>query len=627
MAGWGWAGRRGMSCGVSCGMRHIIAAPGLVPGGKTGCFSALGAVTGSLKSLRMDLGRSTARLARTGLWCVAGACLLASGLTWGRPEPATGRGAKPGLPRVAKLGTNHPSQRFSQPRSQPDSPLPAALADALQQAQVPPEALAALVLPVGRSGAIWQRQPDLAMQPASTMKLVTSIVALDRLGPNHRGFTELLTQAPQQNDVLAGDLVLRGGADPELGLMQLWALLSELRWMGIREIAGDIVLDRTLFRPARADASVVTGPFDERPEFAYNATPDALQLNNNLLGLELASEGAGRQAGVVARLLPPLPGLEIDASELRLTDRACRDWGDDWQSPPLQAEPEPGRLRITLRGGFPKSCVKRTALALINRDALAERHLRWVWEGLGGQWRGQLREAAMPLIAPVPAAAVATALVPPGAAKGGAWVAPGVAWGGTAGFTPPGVRVLARRLARPWGEVLRMMNKQSDNPSTRLLFLSLGLAGMADEPTAPTADLAARVVRDWLVAQRINPTGLVLDNGSGLSRSERITPRQLALMLKAAQAGRWGPELMMSLPLAGVDGTLRNRLKTGPAAGRARLKSGTLKNVVSLAGYVPDDQGRLWAVAAMINHEQAIAARPALDALIDWVAGGGMGQR
>ena len=559
------------------------------------------------------------------LWLLSGLLACAT-----LQAEAAARSARHAVPRApAKAVALNP---------QPDNALPMAVAQALQQALVPAEAFAAMVVPVAvpadglrgvKRGALqaalagprWQVQPDKPMQPASTMKLVTSIVALDRLGPNHRGFTELLTNAPQQGELLAGDLVLRGGADPELGLMQLWALLSELRWMGIREIAGDIVLDRTLFRLAPGEAPA--GPFDERPEFAYNAVPDALQLNNNLLGLELSTEGRGN--GVVARLLPPLPGLEIDTSALRLTARLCRDWADDWQSPPLLVEPEPGRLRITLQGGFPRGCTQRTALALIDSVALAERHLRWVWEGLGGQWRGRLREASGPLIAPLAPSAVPAALVPPNAAKGGQWVATGVAWAGTAGATPPGVRLLARRLARPWGEVLRMMNKQSDNPSTRLLYLSLGLAGMAEDSATPTAELAARVVKAWFSEQRIPTSGLVIDNGSGLSRSERITPRQLVQMLQAAQAGRWGPELMMSLPLAGVDGTLRNRLKTGPAAARARLKSGTLKNAVALAGYVPDEDGRWWAVAAMVNHDQAVAARPALDALIDWVAAGGMG--
>ena len=537
----------------------------------------------------------------------------------------------------------------------PDSRLPAVVADALQRAQLPADALAAVVLPVGQVPSVgrhagtaprWAWQADRLMQPASTAKLVTTIVALDRLGPNMRGFTELLSTAPQQGDVLAGDLVLRGGADTELGLPQLWALLAELRWQGIREIAGDIVLDRTLFRPA--GPSPRTAPFDAWPEMAYNQAPDALQLNGNLMGIELSSENPAAPGQVVARALPPLPGVEIDASALRLTDRSCRDWSEDWISPPLRAEPAPGRLRITLRGGFPRACTQRTGLALIDSTALAERHLRWVWQSLGGEWRGTLREAGTPLIAPVSAAAARQGVAqpaqpqpqpqpplsmaqlppvtapPPSALAPTGWVAPGVAWADSLGAMPPGMRLLARRLARPWGEVLRMTNKQSDNPSARLLYLSLGLAAMADEPAATTADLAARAVTDWLAEHQIPSAGLVVDNGSGLSRMDRISPRQLALMLQAAQGGRWAPELLMSLPVAGVDGSMRNRLKTSPAAGRARLKTGSIKGVVALAGYVPDPQGRWWALAAMLNHEQAAAARPALDALVDWVARGGM---
>jgi D-alanyl-D-alanine carboxypeptidase/D-alanyl-D-alanine-endopeptidase (penicillin-binding protein 4) len=495
--------------------------------------------------------------------------------------------------------------------------LPPAVADALARANVPPEALAAVVMPVGRTGPRWQYQADKPMQPASTMKLVTSIVALDKLGPNHRGFTELLTTAPQVGDVLQGDLVLRGGADVELSLAQLWALMAELRWAGIRELGGDIVLDRHLFRPARQDVGVP--PFDEWPEFAYNSIPDALQLVDNLMGLEITSQDASQPGTVVARPVPPLPGVVIDASALRLTERACKDWDDDWISPPKVQAAEAGGLRLQLQGGFPKGCSQRAWLGLIERNALAERHLRWVWEGLGGVWRGQVREASAPLIALVRPAAPAAGVLP-----GANTVAPGVARAGTAGATPAGVRLLARHVARPWGELLRTMNKQSDNAFTRLLFLELGLAGMADDPAATTTELAKRAVLGWMTEHRISTQGVVLDNGSGLSRSERISPQQLALMLKAAQQGRWASELMMSLPVVGVDGTMRNRLKLSAAGGWARMKTGTLKNTTALAGYVPDAQGRLWVVASMVNHDQAAAARPALDALVDWVARGGM---
>jgi D-alanyl-D-alanine carboxypeptidase/D-alanyl-D-alanine-endopeptidase (penicillin-binding protein 4) len=548
------------------------------------------------------------------------------------------------------------------------------VADALRRASLPSDALAAVVMPVAvpggglagwwarRSGVHWQAQPDRPMQPGSTLKLLTVAVALDRLGPNASGFTELLTRAPQQGDVLAGDLVLRGGADPELGLPQLWALLGELRHgQGIREIAGDIVLDRHLFRPARPDLGAA--PFDETPDAWYNVVPDALNLGGGLVALALSSQDPAQPGAVSARILPPLPGVEVDTRALRLTDRPCRDWQADWVTPTPPDEPVPGTLRLQLRGGFPADCSVRTSRQLIDRNALAERQLRSLWQGLGGSWTGRVREAEAALIAPVgpasPAvvgsavvastgiasgaasaaasgvvptvatasptgtAAAATAFALPGANT----LAPGVAWAGTSAATPPGVRLLARHVAPPLGEVLRRTIKPSDPPLTRLLYLQLGLVGMAAEPGTDTTVLAEREVRRWLAGHAIDSAGLVLDNGSGLSRSERITPRQLAQVLQAAHAGRWAPELLMSLPVVGVDGTMRNRLKAGPAAGLARMKTGTLRNVTALAGFVDDPQGRPHVLVAIINHEQAGAGRPALDALVDWVARGGVDAR
>ena len=494
----------------------------------------------------------------------------------------------------------------------PESRWPPTVLAALQRANVPLDALALVVLPTTRWGTQWLHQPDRAMQPASTMKLVTSVVALDRLGPNHRGFTELLTAAAQDGDVLRGELVLRGGADPELGLAQMWTLLWELRFQGIRELAGDIVLDRTLFRPARMD--IGAPPFDEYPEFYYNVIPDALHLSSSQVMVELTSIGAGtltpinapsgsqtgsqgvtlalaQAAGQVsARLLPPLPGIVVDASELQLTDRACKDWSDDWQSPPrvvveteVRAEVKADITRVVLRGGFPRNCTQRAALQLLDRNVQAEAQLRALWQQLGGQWMGNVREGA----------------------------------------APAGARSLAKHMGRPWGELLRPLNKRSDNAFARLLYLSLGVKAMAQDNLTPTAELARREVLRWFAEQRINATGLVTDNGSGLSRSERITPRQMAQMLLAARTGKQAPELMMSLPVVGTDGGMHNRIKLSPTTGQARLKGGTLRNVVALAGYVPDAQGNTWVMAAMINHEQATKARPALEALVEWLAQAG----
>jgi D-alanyl-D-alanine carboxypeptidase/D-alanyl-D-alanine-endopeptidase (penicillin-binding protein 4) len=449
--------------------------------------------------------------------------------------------------------------------------LPPAVHAALQQAGVPTDALAAVALPLSRWARPWQYRGEVAMQPGSAMKVVTAIVALDRLGPDHRGWTELRSDAPVEAGVLRGDLVLKGGADPELGVPQLWALLVELRQLGVHTIAGRLVVDRTLFRPPRPDLGVP--PFDEAPEFPYNVIPDALQLAGNLLPLALHSDAEAVQASTV----PPLDGISL-ASRMTLTDAPCEDWDDGWQQ--ARVLPQAGGTVIELNGGFPRHCTRRTALQLIDRQELAEKLFRTLWRGLGGEWAGSAVEAAAPATA----------------------------------------RLLVRRVSRPWGELLRHMNKASDNPRARLLYLSLGLAGMAGEPQATTAELAGREVRHWLAGHGIDDRGFVIDNGSGLSRSERISALQLARLLQAASRGRHAAELLASLPLAGVDGTMRQRLRDSPAAGWSRLKTGTLRDVVALAGYVDDADGGSWAVAMMVNHANASQARPVLDALIDAIA-------
>lgn len=453
-----------------------------------------------------------------------------------------------------------------------DDALPPTVLAALARAGIGADALAAVALPLQHAAPPWQHRATVAMQPASTMKIVTSIVALDRLGPNHRGSTELRSAATLAGGVLLGDLVLKGGADPDLGLPQLWALLLDLRQAGVMAIQGDLLIDRSLFNPPRLDVGVP--PFDESPEFAYNVIPDALHLAGHLLPLELKSDGATVRASTV----PALAGVELDASAMQINpSRACRDWNDDWK--PAQLSRTGGRTVIRLQGAYPPNCTQRTGLQLIDRLELEEQLFRTVWQGLGGRWAGHAREAA----------------------------------------APPDSRLLARRSGRPWGEVLRSMNKTSDNAHTRLLYLQLGVpangGGKVD-----TRQAADRQVRDWLARHAIDHRGLVLDNGSGLSRSERITPLQLASMLKVAHAGRHAADLLMSLPTVGVDGTMRNRLKDSPASGWARMKTGTLRNVAALAGYVNDAQGRPWAVAMMINHDQASKARPALDALVDHIA-------
>jgi D-alanyl-D-alanine carboxypeptidase/D-alanyl-D-alanine-endopeptidase (penicillin-binding protein 4) len=471
---------------------------------------------------------------------------------------------------------------FAGPAGAQDAPLPPAVLQALDKARIPPGALAVAALPLHNDAQPWGWQPTRLMQPGSSMKLVTSIVALDRLGPNHRGFTELRTAAPLEGGTLQGDIALVGGGDVELGLPQLWALLLELQHAGVRHISGHLLLDRTRYRPARPDVGVP--PFDASPEFPYNVIPDALNLAGSLLPLELRATATGVEATTV----PRLQGLAFD-NRMALVDGRCQDWDDHWKPAVMASEGD--ARRITLQGAFPRNCTVRADLQLLDRTELAERLFRHLWQGLGGTWAGRAVEQAV----------------------------------------PAGARVLARRVGRPWGELLRHQNKQSDNAWTRVLFLELGAMRSGSAPGANTADLATQAVREWFAEQGIPSDGLVMDNGSGLSRSERISPLQMARLLVAASRGRHAADFAMSLPTVGVDGTMRNRLKDSPATGWARLKTGTLRNVVALAGYLSDPQGRPWAVSLVINDPvdgdgAASRGRPVLDALVDHIARHGMPQ-
>jgi D-alanyl-D-alanine carboxypeptidase/D-alanyl-D-alanine-endopeptidase (penicillin-binding protein 4) len=420
------------------------------------------------------------------------------------------------------------------------------------------------------------------MQPASTMKLVTTLVGLETLGPVFRGRTELRTTGELQGEVLKGDLVLRGGADFDLSGEALETMLRSLRNQGIRKIRGHLVVDRQLFNPPRADLGVP--PFDEAPEAYYNVIPDAAMINKNMLQLDMRSTGARLKLA----MQPELHGVTI-ASDMKLIDADCKQWEDGWKLPEALPQKD-GSTRVVLHGTFPKNCTQTYAINVLDRQEYLDRLFRRTWKKLGGTISDTTIEGA----------------------------------------TPPETRLLAEHVSRTLPEIVRDTNKPSDNALARTIFLSLGAleadpvlgshpqAGSA-EPTLTRSDAA---VRNWMRAHRINDSGLVMENGSGLSRTERISPVQMGSLLQAGLRSNWAPEFLASMPIVAVDGTMRRRLHDSPAAGRARMKTGTLSNVVALAGYVPDATGKPLVVAAMVNSNLSGngRGRAVLDALVDWAA-------
>lgn len=498
---------------------------------------------------------------------------------------------------AALLAIGNPAAAQSQPSPSPSpsppssmtTPLPLPVMDALRTAAIPEDAVSVLVLRGDKT--VLAHLADRPMQPASTIKLVTTLVSLEQLGPAFRGRTEMRTTGELKGDVLKGDLVLRGGADADLTTDALTTMLRSLRYQGIRTIAGNLVVDRQLFSPARLDLGVP--PFDESPEAYYNVAPDAVFVNRNMLQLDLRSTPRtdGRAATRVrVAMQPELDGVTVE-SDLKLVDAACHAWEDGWQTP--EAVPRAGGgIKVVLHGTFPKNCVASNSINVIDRQEYVARLVRRVWKTLGGILAGTAVEGA----------------------------------------TPPDARLLAEHVSRALPEIIRDTNKPSDNTLARLLFLSLGalepdpVLGSRPQPgaaaTVPTLARSEATVRAWMRAHGIDDTGLVLENGAGLSRTERVTPIQMAALLQAGLRSNWAPEFLASIPIAGVDGTMRRRLHDSPAASHARLKTGTLSNVVALAGYVQDADGRQCVLVAYVNSDRVSngRGRAVLDALVDWVA-------
>lgn len=462
--------------------------------------------------------------------------------------------------------------------------LPDQLNQALAANGIPADAVGMLVL--RGNEVVVAHNANQAMAPASTMKVVTTMVGLEQLGPVFRGRTELRSNGEVKNGVLKGDLIVRGGADMDLSGEALENMLRALRYQGIRKIAGDIVFDRGLFNPARSDIGIA--PFDESPEAYYNVIPDALLINKNMLQIDMRSTGNKLKL----EMQPALDRVSI-SSDMRLIDGDCAKWEDGWKLPEAVTD-KAGRIKVILHGTFPRNCVASNSINVVDRNDYLDRLLRLKWKQLGGTISGQTID----------------------------------------GYTPADAALLASHVSRSLPELVRDINKPSDNTLARTVFLSLGslesdpALGSRPQQAAPATTFVRsdRAVRNWLHAHQIDDTGLVMENGSGLSRIERITPRQMGGILEAGLASNWAPEFQASLPIVAVDGTMRKRLKDSPAAGHARLKTGSLHDVAALAGYVPDANGKLCVVVGMVNTDLVAhgKGRAVLDALVDWVARSGM---
>ncbi|HSN40513.1 MAG TPA: D-alanyl-D-alanine carboxypeptidase/D-alanyl-D-alanine-endopeptidase [Burkholderiales bacterium] len=445
--------------------------------------------------------------------------------------------------------------------------LPAPVARALAQAGIPETGVAVYVHEIGAERAVVAHGSDRPLNPASTMKLVTTYAALDLLGPAYAWNTEIYTTGTLQQGVLGGDLILKGYGDPKLTLENFWLLLRNLRQRGVREIRGDLVLDRSYFDATGYDPA----RFDDQPTRPYNTGPDALLVNFKAVTLLFVPDQDTRTVKILAE--PALPQLTI-INNLTLANDGCGDWVSRLR---LDAHGNGEAARLTFNGAYSRDCGEKTrSFSVLGHRQYLAGLFAGLWKELGGTLTGSVRN----------------------------------------GGVPPDAQLLASAKSEPLSEIVRSINKFSNNVMARQLFLTLGAAGA--EPPG-TFDKANQRIRLWLSNKGLSFPELVMENGSGLSRIARISARNLGQLLLSAYHSPVMPELMASLPLVAVDGTMKKRLNGADVAGQAHIKTGTLEGVRAIAGYVLNSRGRRVVVVFLVNHPNAGKAQPAQDALLNWI--------
>ena len=454
--------------------------------------------------------------------------------------------------------------------------LPAEVADVFAKAKVPLENVAVIVKEVGSKDALLSINANKSMNPASVIKLVTTYAGLELLGPAYTWKTEVFAAGEMRGGTLQGDLVLKGSGDPKLNADRFIAMVTQLRERGLNEIQGDLILDKSFFENVPYDGAA----FDGESLRAYNVGPDPLLLSFKTVRYFFAPTLDNKSVSISPDIKPAQ--LEV-VNRVKLVDAPCGEWRDrillDVQ------EIKPTRVRVSFTGNFPRSCAERVwNVSLLDHARFVGGVFANIWKNSGGKWEGAVR------LAPTPAKA----------------------------------KLIATTESPPLADVVRDINKFSNNVMARQLFLTLSAEAYVGNQKEPgNASRSALVIKEWLARKNIAAPELVLENGSGLSRNERISATTLAQLLDAAYRSSVMPEFISSMSLLGLDGTVRKRGRGESIAGQAHLKTGTLNDARAIAGYVLDQQGRRWIVAMMINHPNAIQTQAAQDALVNWVYLGG----
>ncbi|GEM_PF-150358 len=472
------------------------------------------------------------------------------------PDTSTQETVRTGAPP-----TDHPQPEHSS-RLHPDRPnglsedelrgLKAKLKVALQDPIVKPQGAGIMIRSIGSDDIIFEHNADLPLVPASNMKLFTTIAALNILSPEYTFETKVFRTGDLSGGIVNGNLILVGGGDPFLVPEQLWQLAQKVAATGIRKINGDLIVDSSFF-----DSIPVPDPDWNRlgKSTWYSAPMNGLSYCFNVVSVTLKP---GDKPGA-----PPMVILDPPDSHFAIVNNGTTGAAKTKATLNAAFSEADNSAILTVRGSIPLNGSPRSYRTQVRRPDLFT----------GGAFRALL-------------------------AQNGVTVTGNLKSGKRQGSEKQ-VAVLE---SQSLSHLLMGANKFSNNFMVEQILKTIGAEQYS---TQGSTSSGARAVREFLKEAGINLNGFLMNDGSGLSRKNRVTARQLADVVRfVLKDSAFGPELLNSMPVAGIDGTLRKRFKSDSRSRLIRGKTGLINNVSCLTGVVDGRNGQGFVFSIMLNKTQ-----------------------
>ncbi|MSQ80261.1 MAG: D-alanyl-D-alanine carboxypeptidase/D-alanyl-D-alanine-endopeptidase [Candidatus Methylopumilus sp.] len=417
---------------------------------------------------------------------------------------------------------------------------------------------------ISKGNKIFSYNEHKAFNPASVMKLITTYAGLQSLGPQYQWKTEVLYKGTIKNNHLYGDLIIKGYGDPTLTYADLSEIIEKVQQQGIKYIHGNIIYDESFFGELQNQNLI-----DDKKYRAYNVNPKSFIVNENTVNFSFSINNEK----ISIKTFPEIKTLKV-INHLKLTNQSCNDWKNDLG---YDVDIKSNMTEIKFNGHYDKACEsKGIDLSIMDANRLSNNLFEKLWKLHGGSIEGAFKNTYQNIY---------------------------------------DMHKVYEHLSSPLSLIVRDINKYSQNLIARNLLLTILLE---NNPNLISENEAGKFTKEFLMREKVKLDSLEMDNGAGLSRNAKVSAEDLAFLLEKAYEDTYMPEFIASLPNMGVDGTLKNRGKKLSVTKHAYLKTGSIQNVNTIAGYIFDKNNNVKVFIFMANDPKANESSKIQDELIEW---------